>query len=302
MAAIRKVGVIGAGTMGAGIAAQLANAGVPVPLLDIVPKGASSRNAVAQGAVAKLLKTEPAAFMSKRAARLVTTGNVEDHLGQLADCDWIVEAVLERHDVKQALYRQLEEVRRPGSAVSSNTSTIPLRLLTDGMPDSFKRDFLITHFFNPPRHMRLLEIVDGPQTDPVRAQAVSAFADRALGKTIVRCKDTPGFIANRIGALWMVLGVSEAVEGGLDVEEADAVIGRSMGIPKTGIFGLLDLVGIDLMPHVNASMAACLPKADAFHVANRELPLINRMIAEGYTGRKDKGGVIRRGKRTPFEG
>ena len=163
---IKRVGVIGAGTMGAGIAAQVANAGVPVVLLDIVPPGANNRNALAEGAVARMRKAEPAAFMYDGAAKLIDTGNLEDDLAKLSDCDWIVEAVLERTDIKQALYRKLEGVRRPGSAISSNTSTIGLKVLTEGMSEAFRRDFLITHFFNPPRYMRLLEIVAGPETDP----------------------------------------------------------------------------------------------------------------------------------------
>ena len=294
MQAIRKVGVIGAGVMGAGIAAQVANAGTPVLLLDIVPAGANNRNAVAEGAIAKMLKAEPAAFMSPRAARLITPGNVEDDLDQLAGCDWIVEAVVERLDVKQDLYRRIDAARRPGTAISSNTSTIPLRMLIEGMPERFARDFLITHFFNPPRYMRLLEIVAGPGSNPDIVDAVSRFGDIALGKSIVRCKDSPGFIANRLGVYWMQVAVVEAIDAGLTVEEADAIVGRPMGIPKTGIFGLIDLVGLDLMPHVNASMARSLPKSDAFQAANHELPLIRKMIAEGFTGRKGKGGFYRR--------
>src|SRR3981189_703173 len=154
MQPIRKAAVIGAGVMGAGIAAQIANAGVPVLLLDIVPNGAANRNALAEGAIAKMLKADPAPFMSARAAKLVTAGNIDDHLAQIADCDWIIEAVVELLDVKQALYRKIDAMRRPGTAVSSNTSTIPLRLLTQGLSDSFTRDFLVTHFFNPPRYMR----------------------------------------------------------------------------------------------------------------------------------------------------
>ena len=257
---IRKVGVIGAGTMGAGIAAQVANAGVPVVLLDIVPKGANNRNALAEGAVATLRRAEPAAFMHDNAARLIETGNLEDDLGKLADCDWIIEAVLERADIKQALYRKLEAVRRPGCAISSNTSTIALKVLTEGMSEAFRRDFLITHFFNPPRYMRLLEIVAGPETAPEVVSAISGFADVALGKSIVRCEDSPGFIANRLGIYWLQLALIEAIDQGLTVEEADAIIGRPMGIPKTGVFGLMDLVGIDLGPQVNASMRAVLPK------------------------------------------
>jgi 3-hydroxyacyl-CoA dehydrogenase len=290
---IKKVGVIGAGTMGAGIAAQVANAGVPVVLLDIVPPGANNRNALAEGAVAKMRKAESAAFMHDGAAKLIDTCNLEDDLAKLSDCDWIVEAVLERTDIKQALYRQLEGVRRPGSAISSNTSTIALKVLTAGMSEAFRRDFLITHFFNPPRYMRLLEIVAGPETAPETVAAVAAFADVALGKSVIRCEDSPGFIANRLGIYWIQLAVNEAIDLGLTVEEADAIVGRPMGIPKTGIFGLMDLVGIDLGPQVSASMRNVLPKSDAFHSVDREQPLIARMIEQGLTGRKGKGGFYR---------
>ena len=293
MAEIAKVAVIGAGVMGAGIAAHVANAGVPVLLLDIVPPGAASRNAIAEGAIAKMLKAEPAPFMAKAAARLVTPGNTEDDIGKLADCDWIIEAVVERLDVKQALYRRIQAVRNPGSVVSSNTSPIPLASLVEGMGEGFARDFCITHFFNPPRYMRLLEVVFGPKTRPEAVAAVSRFADFALGKSIVICKDRPGFIANRLGVYWLQVAVIEAMDAGLEVEEADAILGKPVGIPKTGIFGLLDLVGLDLMPHINASMAGALPASDPFHAANRELPLVARMIAEGYTGRKGKGGFYR---------
>jgi 3-hydroxyacyl-CoA dehydrogenase len=293
MEPIRKATVIGAGVMGAGIAAQFANAGVPVLLLDIVPDGATNRNVLAESAVAKMLKTDPAPFMSARAAKLVTAGNIEDDLAMLAESDWIIEAVVERLDIKQALYRKIDAVRKPGTAVSSNTSTIPLALLIAGQSDAFKRDFLITHFFNPPRYMRLVEIVTGPNTDPQLAETVSACADQVLGKSIVRCKDSPGFIANRLGVYWLQIGVIEAIDAGLTIEEADAVIGKPVGVPKTGVFGLIDLVGLDLMPHINASLAQALPASDAFHGANRELPLIKKMIAEGYTGRKGKGGFYR---------
>ncbi|WP_374545231.1 3-hydroxyacyl-CoA dehydrogenase NAD-binding domain-containing protein [Rhodoblastus sp.] len=293
MAEIKKVAVIGAGVMGAGIAAQIANSGAPVVLLDIVPAGATNRNAVAEGAVEKMLKTDPAPFMSKAAAKLVTTGNIEDHLDLLADCDWIVEVVIERLDIKQALYGKIEAHRKPGSVVSSNTSTIPLHNLVEGQPESFARDFIITHFFNPPRYMRLLEIVTGPQTRADAGADVAAFADYRLGKSVVYCKDRPGFIANRLGVYWLQSAVVTAFELGLDIEDADSIIGRPFGIPKTGVFGLIDLVGLDLMPHINASMAASLPPEDAFHGMNRPAPLIERMIKDGYTGRKGKGGFYR---------
>jgi 3-hydroxyacyl-CoA dehydrogenase len=293
MPEIKKVAVIGAGVMGAGIAAQIANSGAPVVLLDIVPAGATNRNIVAEGAVAKMLKTEPASFMGKAAAKLVTTGNIEDHLDWLADCDWIVEVVVERLDVKQGLYAKIDAHRKKGSVVSSNTSTIPLEKLVEGLPDSFAQDFIITHFFNPPRYMRLLEVVAGPKTRPEAVADVATFADYRLGKSIVQCKDRPGFIANRLGVYWLQSSVVTAFDMGLDIEDVDAIIGKPMGIPGTGVFGLIDLVGLDLMPHINASLAGALPAEDPFHAMNRPAPLIERMIKDGYTGRKGKGGFYR---------
>ena len=291
---IERVCVIGAGVMGAAIAAQVANAGVRVLLLDTLPKDESAdRNSVAMAAIARLLKTDPAPFMSQASAKLVEAGNIEDDLGRVAECDWVIEAIVERLDAKQALYRRLDAVRRPGTAISSNTSTIPLAQLIEGLPGSLQRDFMITHFFNPPRYMRLLEVVASPTTDATLVDRIAQFSDHRLGKTVVRAKDTPGFIANRIGTFWLQHGVNAAIDLGLTVEEADAVMGRPFGIPKTGVFGLLDLVGLDLMPHINASMKASLPADDAFLASLRESPLLNRMIAEGYTGRKGLGGFYR---------
>jgi len=290
---IRRAAVIGAGVMGSGIAAQIANAGVPILLLDIVPAGAADRNALAEGALARMAKADPAPFMSGQAQRLVTPGNLEDDLERLAEVDWIVEAVIEKLEVKRDLYARLEAVRRPGGIVSSNTSTLPLARLTEGLPESFRRDFLITHFFNPPRYMRLLEVVAGPETRAEAARELAEFADHRLGKSVVHCKDTPGFIANRIGSFWMQAAFCEAFDMALPVEEADLVLGRPLGIPKTGIFGLADLVGIDLLPHVAASLRAALPSDDPFHEVDRAFPLIARLIETGFTGRKGKGGFYR---------
>ncbi|MDI1276129.1 3-hydroxyacyl-CoA dehydrogenase/enoyl-CoA hydratase family protein [Methylobacter sp.] len=290
---IKKVAVIGAGVMGAGIAAHIANAGIPVYLLDIVPKDAANRNSIAESAIAKLLKAEPAAFMHKNYARLVTPGNIEDHLDWVGDVDWVIEAVLENPAIKQELYRKLDNICRPDTLISSNTSTLPLKLLTRDMPDSFKQRFMITHFFNPPRYMRLLELVSGAATRPELVTAVSRFADTHLGKDSVTCKDTPGFIGNRIGIYWLQCGLLEAIKLGLTVEQADAVMSAPFGIPKTGIFGLLDLVGLDLIPHILGGMKLALPKEDAFHQVNTFPPLVQTMIAEGYTGRKGKGGFYR---------
>jgi len=289
--------VIGAGVMGAGIAAHAANAGADVVLLDIVPpdsgNGAENRNAIAEGAIARMLKADPAPFMHPSFAKRITPGNIEDDLQKLADCDWIVEAVIERADIKQDLYRKLDAVRKEGSVVSSNTSTLPLAVLTEGMGAAFARDFLITHFFNPPRYMRLLEIVSGPETRPDAVAAIRNFADVGMGKSVVDCHDTPGFIANRIGTFWLQCALTEAMDRGVTVEEADAAMGRPAGIPSTGVFGLIDMVGLDLMPHVLNGLAGALPEADAFHAIYREPALIEKMIADGYTGRKGKGGFYR---------
>ena len=290
---IDKVAVIGAGVMGAGIAAHIANAGIPVYLLDIVPKDNDNRNSVAESAIAKLLKAEPAAFMHKNYARLVTPGNIEDHLEWLKEVDWVIEAVIENPAIKQKLYRKLDGVCRSDTLISSNTSTLPLQLLTRDMPDRFKQRFMITHFFNPPRYMRLLELVSSAETRPEPVAAVSRFADTHLGKDSVTCKDTPGFIGNRIGIYWLQCGLLEAIKLDLTVEQADAVMSAPFGIPKTGIFGLFDLVGLDLIPHVLGSMELALAKEDAFHQVNYLPPLVQSMIAEGLTGRKGKGGFYR---------
>lgn len=279
--------------MGAAIAAHIANAGVPVLLLDIVPEGASSRNELAEKAIERLLKTNPAPLIHKRRAKLITPGNLDDHLEKLKEVDWIIEAIVEKRDVKQGLYRKINPHRQEKAIVSSNTSTIPLHALVEDMPDGFRRHFMITHFFNPPRYMRLLELVKGEETKVDVVNRIAAFADVHLGKGIVHCHDTPGFIANRIGCYWLTSGLNKAIELGLSVEEADSVMGRPVGIPKTGVFGLMDLIGIDLLPLIAQGFKETLPKGDAFLTDYKEHPIINEMIADGYTGRKGKGGFYR---------
>ncbi len=292
MSSIEKVAVIGSGVMGSGIAAQVANAGIPVILLDIVGSD-SDRSAVATAAVQRMLKTSPAPLMHPRNAKRIQPGNIDDHLEWVSDCDLIIEVVLENLDIKQALYEKLEAHRKPGSIVTSNTSTIPLQHLIQGRSEDFQKHFAVTHFFNPPRYMRLLELVGGPDTDQGTIATLRDFGDRALGKAVVDCKDTPGFIANRIGILWMGVAVRFAFDDGITVEEADAVMGKPVGIPKTGIFGLLDLVGIDLQPHVEQSMLSLLPANDMYREVHRPSPFIEKMIADGLTGRKGKGGFYR---------
>lgn len=286
---INKVAVIGSGVMGSGIAAQIANAGVPVVLLDIKLPDKD----LAKGAVEKMLKTDPAPFMHPSNAGLITTGNLDDNLDLLADVDWIVEVVLEDLKVKHATYEKLNKARKKGSIISSNTSTIPLHNLVEPFGDEFARDFLITHFFNPPRYMRLLELVTGPKTRPEIIKEVTNFCDIQLGKGVVTCNDTPGFIANRLGAFWLDHAMKRTWENRLTIEEADAIMSKPLGFPNTGVFGLVDLVGIDLMPKLAKSLLDNLPESDRYHTIHSECSLINDMIAAGYTGRKGKGGFYR---------
>lgn len=290
---IKRAAVIGAGVMGSGIAAHIANAGIPVHLLDLPGEDFGQKNALAEKAIERMLKTEPAAFVSAERAQLVTPGNLEDDFDVLAKCDWIIEAVVEKLDVKQALYARIESVMAPSTIVSSNTSTIPLEKLIEGRGDVFRQNFVITHFFNPPRYTRLLELVSGAATDSQVTQRVEDFCDRFLGKGVVKCHDRPGFIGNRIGTYWLLSAVQEAINADLSVETVDALFGRPVGLPKTGVFGLLDLVGIDLIPLIGASMVANLSAEDAYHRLYKDVPLIQNMIADGYTGRKGKGGFYR---------
>jgi len=295
MGEIKKIAVLGSGVMGSGIAAQAANAGVQVVLLDIVPKDAPAdeRSALAKRAIDKQKAGKPPGFTHPLRVGNVYCGNLEDDLDQLADCDWIIEAVLEKLEVKQEVYRKINAVRKPGSVVSSNTSTLPLHELTAGFPDSFRGDLMIAHFFNPPRFMRLLEVVKSPYTRADAYDAVCNFADVALGKGLVPCKDTPGFIANRIGVYWLMQGLLVAIRQGVSVEEADAVMGKPVGIPKTAVFGLFDLIGIDLMPLIAKSMLDNLPQTDDFRQMYQEPDVMKKMIEGGYTGRKGKGGFYR---------
>ena len=291
---IRRAAVVGAGTMGSGIAAQLANAGIPVLLLDIVPAGAADRNVLASGALARMRTQQPLPFMSAEAAALVTPGNVEDDLAAVGEVDWIIEAVFEDPAVKAPLYKKLDGARRAGSIITSNTSTIPLHDLIAGQSEAFAADFAITHFFNPPRYMRLLELVSGPRTRPEVTAALHTTCDVRLGKGVVTAKDTPGFIANRIGTFFMYCAMHEALRLGLSVEEADAVCGKPMGLPKTGIFGLTDLVGLDLMPHIMKSFHATLPAGDAFLALPTTFAPMEKLIATGNTGRKSQSGGFTR--------
>ncbi len=280
--------------MGSGIAAQIANAGLPVLLFDIPPKDDTlPRNAIAKGAIDKMLKTDPAPFMVPENANLITPLCLADDLEQLKECDWIVEVVLEDLTVKHGTYTKIAPFIKKDAVLSSNTSTIPLHKLAEGMDKGLASRFMITHFFNPPRYMRLLELVVGKDTDKKHADAIAAFCDEKLGKGVVRCNDTPGFIANRLGVYWLQASLDEALKQNVPVEVADAVLSKPVGIPKTGVFGLLDLIGIDLMPKLATSMLSTLPQDDAYRTLYQDYPFIGGMIAAGYTGRKGKGGFYR---------
>ena len=228
--------------------------------------------------------------MHKKNTSLITTGTINDDFHKLSECDWIIEAVVERLDVKKALYKRLYDTIHATCIVSSNTSTIPISLLVEDMPIDFQRRFAITHYFNPVRYMRLLELVKGKETSIDVINKLADYNDHVLGKGVVRCADTPGFLGNRVGVFALQVGIDEAFRCGLTIEEADALMGRPMGIPKTGVFGLYDLIGIDLMVDVVSSLRSILPEGDAFHAVGGENDMITKMIDEGYTGDKGKGG------------
>ena len=288
---IKKVCVIGAGTMGSGIAAQCANAGVEVLLLDITSD--AGRNAVAEGAIERIKKSDPPLLMRKENVDLISVGNIEDDLDKAGQCDWICEAIVERLDIKRQLYANLLPHLKPTTLVSSNTSTIPIKLLVEESPQDFRERFCITHFFNPVRYMRLLELVRGEETRADVIEVLHEFNDKMLGKGVVNCADTPGFLGNRVGVFALQAAVHEAVELGLKVEEADAIFGRPMGIPKTGAFGLYDLIGLDLMGDVVRSLNSILDQGDPFMEVGGENKVVNDQVERGFTGNKGEGGFYR---------
>ncbi len=298
---IKKAAVIGAGTMGAGIAAHLANAGVPCLLLDILPadlpRGQGddprARSRLAIDAMRRMGTGHPSGFMTPADEVLVTAGNIEDDLERIADCDWVIEAVTENLEIKRNLYEKIARHRRPHCIVSSNTSGLALSLLTEGFDESFRRHFLITHFFNPPRFMHLLEIVPGKDTLPGLVALVERFCDLRLGKGVVRAKDTANFIGNRIGVYVMGIGAQLMVEEGLSIEEVDAITGPAMGRPRTASFQLQDLVGVDISVVVMENSKRLLPDDES--LARFEVPgVLRRMVEEGRLGRKSGAGFYKK--------
>src|SRR5437660_2452723 len=297
MKRIHKVAVLGAGTMGARIAAHFANAGVPSYLFDIVPPDADgpARNKIAAAGLEAAKKSKPAAFFDPSLARLVTIGNFEDDLKRLAEVDWIIEAVVENLDLKRALLKKVEAVRRPGTIITTNTSGLPVAKIAEGFTDDFRRSWFGAHFFNPPRYMRLLELIPTPETDRSLLDAVSHFCDVQLGKGIVIAKDTPNFIANRIGT-FSVLNVMRLMqEMNLTIEEVDALTGQAVGWPKSATFRTIDLVGLDILGHVVSNM-----KEDADGGRGRPphtLPdFYWQMLERKWLGYKTRGGSYKQEK------
>tara|TARA_B100002052_G_scaffold144256_2_gene131947 strand:- start:182 stop:2404 length:2223 start_codon:yes stop_codon:yes gene_type:complete len=286
---IKKVVVIGSGTMGSGIAAQLCNANIPVTLLDL-------KTEISQKAKDKIFSSRPPLLIDKTKIDNIKVGNISDNFDVVGSADWIVEAVVERIDIKHNIYEKIFKKRKQGAIVSSNTSSIPIKILSQNLSNEQKKDFCITHFFNPVRYMGLLEIVKSDNNDLNKINSLKVFCENLLGKGAIICNDTPGFLGNRVGVYAMQVAMTEAFKMKLSIEEADAVFGRPMGIPKTGVFGLYDLIGIDLMADVLKSFIKELPKNDEFQVVAKEIPLIKNLIESGYTGRKGKGGFYRMNK------
>ena len=286
---IKNVVVIGSGTMGSGIAAHLCNANVPVTLLDL-------KTEISEKARERIHKSRPPLLIDKSKINNIKVGNISDDFNVVKDADWIVEAVVERIDIKHQIYEKIFKERKDGAIVSSNTSSIPIKVLSEHLTNEQKKDFCITHFFNPVRYMGLLEIVKNENNDLNKINQLKEFCEIELGKGAIICNDTPGFLGNRVGVYAMQVAMTEAFKLKLSIEEADAIFGRPMGIPKTGVFGLYDLIGIDLMADVLKSFIKELPKSDEFHEVAKEIPLVKKLIETGYTGRKGKGGFYRMNK------
>src|ERR1700689_3301598 len=293
MKRIHKVAILGAGTMGARIAAHFANAGVPSLLLDIVPPDADgpARNKIAIAGLDGARKSKPAAFFEPSLSRLVAVGNFDDDLKRLAEVDWIIEAIVENLEIKRSLLKKVEAIRKPGTFVTTNTSGLPVAKIAEGFSEDFKRSWFGTHFFNPPRYMRLLELIPTPEADPALIDAATHFCDVQLGKGVVIAKDTPNFIGNRIGT-FSVLNVMRLMpEMDLSAEEIDALTGQAVGWPKSATFRTIDLVGLDILGHVVGNMTTNV------HDERSELKLpdfFTQMLDRKWLGDKTKGGFYKK--------
>ena len=298
---VERAAVLGAGTMGAQIAAHLANAGVPTLLLDIPPRestpgdDAQAKNRIARAGLEAAVKAKPAAFFVPEFAALVTAGNFDDDLAKIKDCDLIIEAVVENLEIKRSLYERVEEHRRPGSIVASNTSGIPIHLLAEGRSDDFKQHFLGVHFFNPPRYLHLVEIIRTEWTKPEVSCFIYGFLDQRLGKGVVPAKDRPNFIANRIGTFGALYTIKTMLDDGYTIEEVDKMTGPAVGRPKSATFRTFDLVGLDVFTHVIKNLYEALPEdeeRDIFVVPS----VLGKMVQQGLLGNKTKAGFYKKQK------
>src|SRR5215210_1200078 len=309
MLRIDKAAVLGAGTMGAQIAAHLANAGIPTLLLDIVPQEPTPeehargltlesrevRDRVARAGLEAAKKAKPAAFFTAGAAALVTAGNFEDDLPRIKDCDIVVEAVVENLEIKRRLFERVERFRKPGSVVASNTSGIPIRQIAEGFSEDFRAHFLGTHFFNPPRYLHLVELIRTEGTKPEVSCSVYGFLDQRLGKGVVVAKDRPNFIANRVGTYGAMVTMKVMAEGGYTIEEVDKITGPALGRPKSATFRTFDLVGLDVLAHVARNLHEAVPEDEERAVY--KLPeFVERMVSQGILGDKTKGGFYQKRK------
>jgi 3-hydroxyacyl-CoA dehydrogenase len=307
MKEINKVAVLGAGVMGQGIAAHLAGAGIPVYLLDIVPpkfsdedsknglteKDPRFRNKFALAGLEAIKQSKPSVIFSQRDLKKITPGNFEDDWKKLSECDWIVEVVVERLEIKRSVFEKIEKVMKPGAIVSSNTSGIPLKAMAEGRGEAFNKNFIVTHFFNPVRYLKLVEMVSSPQTDPAVVQDMAWFLEERLGKGVVYAKDTPNFIANRIGTFAFMAALKRVIEEGYSIEEVDKILGPAMAKPKSAMFRTADIAGIDTLAHVVKNTHDNCPKdesRDIFVMPN----IILQMIEKGWTGNKAKQGFYKK--------
>ncbi len=306
---IKKAAVIGSGVMGSGIAAQLANVGIPTILLDIVPNKLTSeeeqkgltlsdkviRNKFTNTAVQKLLKQKPAPLTSKSNIALIEAGNLEDDIAKIADCDWVIEVIVENLEIKKQLFEKVDTHRKPGSIISSNTSGISIEAMAEGRSEDFKKNFLGTHFFNPPRYLKLLEVIPTKDTSPEVVSFIKTFGEDVLGKGIVLAKDTPNFIANRIGTYGLLVTVNEMLEGGYSVGEVDSVTGPAIGRPKSATFRTLDVVGLDTFIHVANNVYEKVEgkEQEVFRIPD----FMNKMKEKGWLGSKSgQGFFLKQGK------
>jgi len=286
----KKITVIGSGLMGSAIAAHFANAGCQVNLLDIIDQ---NNNNLSEQSIKKLLKSKPNPLTLQSNIKLIKSGNLEKDLNTINNSEWVIEAIVENLDIKRDLYKKIDKLMKKNLIISSNTSTFTIKLLTEGLSDQFKRNFIITHFFNPPRYLKLLEIVKSNIVNNKIIDKIKNYCDVHLGKTVIETKDTPGFIGNRIGIFWIERAAVEALNYNLTVEEADSIIMNIFNVPKTGVFGLIDVIGLDLIPSVVNSLLNNISQNDYYKSVHKNPEIFQYMIKNKMIGRKGDGGFYK---------